>query len=388
MDATIGPLVAADERFDHQIVDTFATVAQSDRSWTEKVCAMACARDGSLQLAFGIGKYTNRNVMDAYAGVSRGVEQWTVRASRELAPDPGRTSVGPVHYEVLEPMRVVRFRLEPNNVQPVAFEWTFEGAVPPFVEDREVHRSRPDGHRVDADIVRYHQAGVASGWADVDGDRVEFERSAWVSTRDHSWGVRYQVGAPPEDVQPHAQVGGVSSLIMWCPVLMERTDGSRYALHWYYQRHALGTWQRVEFQGGVEHANGRKEQFAALVPRLAVRDDNRRVERGTLHFTMADGSARDIEITAVSATGFHLGTGLYHGFDGHWHGQWRGPLHVEGERFADCSDPAVARRVHQHRDAVIEVSDPAGGGVGWGNLQSIITGGHPDLGLTEERSFL
>ena len=27
-----------------QIVDTFATVAQSDRSWTEKICAMAAAR--------------------------------------------------------------------------------------------------------------------------------------------------------------------------------------------------------------------------------------------------------------------------------------------------------------------------------------------------------
>ena len=38
----------------------------------EKVCAMAAARDGSLQLGFGLGKYTNRNVIDGYAGVSRG----------------------------------------------------------------------------------------------------------------------------------------------------------------------------------------------------------------------------------------------------------------------------------------------------------------------------
>ena len=39
------------------IVDTFGTVAQSDRSWTEKAWAQACANDGSLQVAFGIGKY-------------------------------------------------------------------------------------------------------------------------------------------------------------------------------------------------------------------------------------------------------------------------------------------------------------------------------------------
>ena len=113
-DPTLGPLVAADETFNHQITDTFATVSQSDRSWTEKVCAMACARDGSLQLGFGIGKYPNRDVIDAYAGISRGVEQWTVRSSRALAPDHD-TRVPPIHYEVLDPLRTIRFRLEHND---------------------------------------------------------------------------------------------------------------------------------------------------------------------------------------------------------------------------------------------------------------------------------
>ena len=79
---TIGPLIDADEFFNHQIVDTFATVSQSDYSWTEKVCGMAAARDGSLSIGFGFGKSPNRNVVDAYGGASRGVEQWTVRASR------------------------------------------------------------------------------------------------------------------------------------------------------------------------------------------------------------------------------------------------------------------------------------------------------------------
>src|SRR5438552_18825785 len=119
-DPTLGPLVAADETFNHQITDTFATVSQSDRSWTEKVCAMACARDGSLQLGFGIGKYPNRDVLDAYAGVSRGVEQWTVRASRALAPDYS-TGAGPIHYDVVEPFRAVRLPLAPNDVRPAAF---------------------------------------------------------------------------------------------------------------------------------------------------------------------------------------------------------------------------------------------------------------------------
>ena len=46
MTGSIGPLLAADEFFNHQIVETHASVLHSDYSWTEKVCGMACARDG------------------------------------------------------------------------------------------------------------------------------------------------------------------------------------------------------------------------------------------------------------------------------------------------------------------------------------------------------
>ena len=67
MEQQIGQLVAADEQFCHQVTETFANVGSSDPSWTEKVCAMAAAKDGSLQLGFGLGKYVNRNVIDAYA---------------------------------------------------------------------------------------------------------------------------------------------------------------------------------------------------------------------------------------------------------------------------------------------------------------------------------
>jgi hypothetical protein len=174
---------------------------------------------------------------------------------------------------------------------------------------------------------------------------------------------------------------------MWSPVLCERPDGSRYALHTFYQRHSFGEFQRIELQGGVEQPDGRKEHFVGLVPELEVRDDNRRLVRGTLRY-VTDTGERPVEVTAVSDTGFHLGAGLYFGFDGHWHGQWRGELTVEGEHFADCSDPAVARRIHQMRDCVVRVDDPVGGGTGWGNLQSLVLGPHPDLGLTDAASFL
>src|SRR5438309_9868208 len=115
MTNAIGNMTPEDEGFNHQVIDTFAVVGTSDTAWTEKVCAMAAARDGSLQLGFGLGKYTNRNVIDGYGGISRGKQQITVRASRRLDDDPERTVMGPLPYEVVEPLRTNRFVLAPDH---------------------------------------------------------------------------------------------------------------------------------------------------------------------------------------------------------------------------------------------------------------------------------
>lgn len=376
-----GPLLPSDEQLSHQIVDTFARVGDSDRSWTEKICAMAAAKDGSVQLSLGLGKYTNRNVMDAYAGISRGVEQWTVRASRQLAPDPETATVGPIHYEVISPLREIRFGLEANDVLPIAFDWRLSSPVPPSVETREVHVSR-DRLRIDADIIRYHQGGTAQGWVEIDGQRTQLDETSWVSTRDHSWGVRYQVGAPLSDIAPVAQPEGTSAYVLWFPVFCERADGSQYGLHFYFQRFAFGDWSRMSFEGGIEHADGQRVAFVAARPDLRFDDRTRRFLGGEITATLADGSERVYRVHPVSDTGFHLATGLYGGFDGRFHGQWRGRLHVEGEHFTDCTADDALPRVRQHRQALVRVDDPAEHGVGFGDLQSIITGAHPDIGLT------
>src|SRR5947207_3075020 len=172
---------------------------------------MAAARDGSLQLGFGLGKYTNRNVMDGYAGISRGVEQVTVRGSRRLSPEPECTVIGPVRYEAVEPMRGVRSALEPNDRHPIACARRLEQRAPP----------------------------------------------------------------------------------------------------------------------------------------LEFHPENRRLQGGHIDATTEDGVTRRLQVEVVSDTGFHLGAGLYFGFDGHHHGEWRGDLGVDGERIANCADPAMARRLHQ-----------------------------------------
>ena len=359
MNNPVGPLVAADEGFTHQIAETFATVGTSDPSWAEKVCAMAAARDGSLQLGFGLGKYPNRNVMDGYAGVSRGVEQLTVRASRRLSPEPELTVIGPVRYEVLEPLKVVRFALDANDEQPIGFDWVFESALPPATEDR-THQFSPS--------------------VEVDGERTEITPDTWISTRDHSWGVRYDVGQPATDIEQVDMLDGLNFTMFWCPMLLERPDGSRYGLFFHLvQVDAPGLLHKV-VTGGVEHPDGRFEPFIDVRPEVRYDPVTRRMLGGQVHLAGADGAARTITLEVPTDTGFHLGAGGYFGWQGHHHGDWRGPLHVDSERLAD-------RELHQIRDTFVLVDDPVGGGRGWGNCQPIITGVHPDLGLDAAGTF-
>ena len=383
-----GPVLAADEWFGHQIVETAAYVAESDRSWTEKVCAMAGARDGSLSVGFGVGKYTNRGVFDGYAAVSRGTEQWTVRASRRLSNAPELLGAGPLRYEIVEPLKVIRFSCEANDAVPIAFDWTFEAVAPPVIERRDRQRAR-GAYRMDTHLLRYHQTGLATGWVEVDGVRTQIETDTWFTTRDHSWGVRHDVGQPPTDLEPsHGFATGVGFQFSWSPMLLQRADGSYYAMHHQHRATSAFGYSEQRFEGTVEEADGSVAVIRAMTPELRYDPTNRRVLGGTLNFLMTDGTVRPVVVEALGDTGVHLGVGLYFGFDGHHHGDWRGDLNVDGEHIPDCTDPAVAPRVHQIRDAVMRVSDPVGGGEGWCNLQTIIMGDWPDLGLTADTSFI
>ena len=370
MTASIGPLVNADEFFNHQIVETHASVLQSDPSWAEKVCGMVAARDGSLSIGFGFGKYVNRNVVDAYGGVSRGVEQWTVRASRALDSAVNNIDVGPLRYEVIEPLRQVRVRLDATDQQPIAFDLLLDGLLPCMLEDREDRRTL-NGYRHSANQIRYHQTGVASGWIELQGQRHQVTPEDWVMTRDHSWGLRPGVGAPLTDLQADP-VDAVAPRILaiWNPLLFRNPDGSHYGFHQYYLLYAGEGWQHEKVQGGFEYPDGRREGLRRILPRLQFNPDNQRLLGGEVELTMMDGSQRLLHLQVQGDTGFHLGAGLYHGLDGRFHGQWRGPLLVEGEYCADCSSPAAVARLNQFRDALVKVIDPLTGATGWGNCQT------------------
>ena len=374
MPGSLGPLVAADEFFHHQVVETHASVGSTDPSWTEKVCGAVFANDGSLAVGFGFGKYVNRNVVDGYGGVSQGLAQWTVRASRALSSHPDGVDVGPLRYEVQAPLQRVRVVLERTQVQPIAYDLLLEGLVPCMLEDREDRRTLT-GYRRTADQIRYHQVGTARGWVEVEGRRPEVTPETWTMTRDHSWGIRPGVGAPLPDLEPDPMdAASPRVLAVWNPLRFRSADGRSYAFHQYFLRYAGDGWQHERVQGGFEFADGRREGVRSLEPRLRFEPRNQRLLGGEFHLTLRDGTPRVWPVRVLGDTGFHLGAGLYHGLDGRFHGQWRGPLQVEGEHVADCSTPEAVARLNQFRDALIEVRDPVTGDIGIGNCQTWVSG--------------
>jgi hypothetical protein len=374
----IGPLRGADEGLNHQIVDTFATVSQSDLGWTEKIWGSLARTDGSLQVDFGLGKYHNRGVIDGFGGVSRGKEQWTVRGSRELASDPESMSVGPVEYEIVEPLKQVRFRLQPNDAQPISFDLVLSPVTPPFFEERNLSRSGRRG-RIDVDVIRYHQGGWVSGTVTVDGETEEVGTEQWFGYRDHSWGVRQAVGAPAPDLIPTSMAPpeGYSGGMKWTPSFFRRPDGTYYETAIYVIEGA-GAYSSAY----INDASGAQVPARTVEPHIAYDPRTRYVRGGELRLLMESGEERVVEIEALGTSGFFLKTAGYGSWAGHKHGSWKGPLHVDGEYIADCWDDDHLRTLGQFRDTPIRVRE--GDAVGYGIMESLIFGVWPGLGLTAE----
>ena len=373
----IGPLLGADEGLNHQIVDTFATLSQTDLAWTEKIWVSIARTDGSLQADFGLGKYQNRGIIDGFGGVSRGKEQWTVRGSRELASAPEHTGVGPVRMEIVEPLKKMRFVLEPNDVQPISFDIVVEAVTPPFFEERNLVRNRRTG-RIDVDVIRYHQGGWASGTLTVDGETHEVSPDEWFGFRDHSWGVRQAIGEPLTDLIPsQALPAGIRGGMKWSPSFFRRPDGTYYETAIFVVE---GAWEYSSAY--INEADGSQSPVRRVQPRITYDTRTRFVKGGELVLTMESGEERVIEVEVLGDSGFFLKTGGYGAWQGHKHGSWKGALHIDGEYIADCTSNESLSQLGQFRDTPIRVRE--GDAVGYGIMESLIGGVWPELGLTEE----
>ena len=383
---SIATLTAADEFFNHQIVNTHAAVVTPDRAWTEKAWFALMRKDGQMQASFGLGKYGNRNVIDGFAGIQQGLQQRTVRASRVLAPNIEDLSVGPLSYTVLEPYKTIRVTLAENAAQPLRFELTFQASMPAFFENRDVV---VHGGRTASDVIRFHQPGTVSGWIEVDGQRHEVNPDEWVGFRDRSWGVREHVGLDPADLVP-ASVGATSSSkagaayhFNWLVSKIDRPDGSSYDLAYYF-RDFGGDGPPDFFSGYINESDGTQIPILQLYPEIDYRQSDRGAVRGRVTALLA-GAGKNVvervfEFEALNPEmGFRLLPGMYGAWKGQIHGSFKGEDFLDGECIDDVNHPDKLAETYrwQIRDRPIRIRE--GDNAGYGDMESIILGDYPGV---------
>jgi hypothetical protein len=384
---TIAPLTAADEGFNHQIVNTHAAVESPDRAWTEKAWFTLMRKDGQMQVNFGLGKYTNRNIMDGFAGIQRGTQQRTVRASRVLAPSNLEDlCVGPLAYEVLEPFKAIRLTLAENSVQPIRFELTFHATMPAYFENRDV---AVQGGRMASNVIRYHQPGTLSGWIEIDHERHEVKPDEWFGFRDRSWGIREHVGLDPTDLAP-GSVGATGSNksgsayhFNWLVSKIDRSDGTCYDLAYYF-RDFGGDGPPQFFSGYINEGDGRQIPILHLYPEIDYRQSDRGAMRGRVTALLAGRGKqmveRVFEIEAINPEmGFRLLPGMYGAWKGQIHGSYKGENFLDGECIEDVNNPEKLAESYrwQIRDRPVRIRE--GDNAGYGDMESIIIGDYPGV---------
>jgi hypothetical protein len=383
---TIAPLTAADELFNHQIVNTHAAVGTADRGWTEKAWFTLMRKDGQLQVSFGLGKYANRNVMDGFAGIQQGTQQRTVRASRVLAPKFDDLAVGPLSCAVVEPLNAIRIALAENDAQPIRFDLTFHATMPAFFEKRDVV---VHGGRIASDVIRFHQPGTVSGWIEIDGERIAVEPEEWFGFRDRSWGIREHVGLDPTDLVPGTIGGtgvnkaGLAYHFNWLVSKIDRPDGSSYDLAYYF-RDFGGDGPPEFFSGYINESDGRQIPILHLYPEIDYRQSDKGAMAGRVTAILAGPGKQMIErvfeIEAINPEmGFRLLPGMYGAWKGQIHGSFKGEDFLDGECIDDVNAPEKAAENYrwQIRDRPVRIRE--GGNSGYGDMESIILGDYPGV---------
>jgi len=384
---TIASLTDADEFLNHQIVNTHAVVGSADRAWTEKIWFTLTKKDGSLQTNFGLGKYTNRNIIDGFAGVQQGTQQRTIRASRVLSPRTEETAVGPLTYQIIEPFKRMRITCSENDAQPLKFDLTFIATMPAFFENRDVVIA---GGRTASDVIRYHQAGTISGWIEIAGVRHAVDPDEWCGFRDHSWGIREHVGKEPDDLVPgHLGATGASKAggayhFNWLVSQIDRPDGSSYDLAYYF-RDFGGDGRPDFFTGHINESDGSQIPILHLYPEITYREQDKAAMSGRVTAILAGPGKstveRVFEIEAVNPEmGFRLLPGMYGPWKDQIHGSFKGEDFLDGECVDDVNNPQKAENYRwQIRDRPVRIRE--GKNSGFGDMESIILGEYPGVSI-------
>ena len=308
----------------HQAPTPFATAFTSDAHYNDGYFCAFYAKD--WYFFTGLRLHPNVNVIDGWASVAHANRQRVVRASRALHPRYGELRVGPIRFEIVEPMKRLRIIAE-DNPAGVTFDILLEAQSPPFIEDRYQHFKFG---AVVNDLIRYTQICQATGQAEVDGEIIPI--NAWHAMRDHSWGVRSSMAVPTgikgtdRDDEPSER----RALRMWVPFQVSDHCG-------FFNTHENPEGKPLDFEGRLDYADGRSIQLTAVRHELEYLSGTDRPTGGRIELDGADGQTREYHLELVGTPADVQAGGYYRGWSDNF-----GPGVYRGEEVIETDDYNVS----------------------------------------------
>ncbi len=353
----------------HQTAEPVAHPASADPNHYDRYFFNGYTPDGAVFFGGAMAHYPNRGLIDAaFSVVVDGVER-SVFASGTMPADRA-TRIGPVSVEIVEPLRSVRFAVDPNE-HGLAADLRFEARTAVIEEPRN---TIVRGARRLMDVTRLTQWGTWAGQIEVDGARLTVDARTARGTRDRSWGQR-TVGAQV----PTLFTGELPQIFwLWAPLHFER-----FCTHLALFEHADGErWLeqclRIPVIGAADPTWGEAagpEHLAGVDYDVRWAKGTRVIEAAALTMRGRDGAATEVELEPILT--FRMrGIGYTHPTWGH--GSLHGPLAVGGESTPlDAFDPADPTCIHVQTLC----RATCGGEVGIGVLEQLAFGDHEPTGL-------
>ncbi|MDT7609379.1 MAG: hypothetical protein QOG96_3882 [Pseudonocardiales bacterium] len=280
--------------------------------WFDRFYLNAHAGTGTPYLLVGAGVYPVEGRVDGYAVAVTDFEQINLRVADTAGgerPPPG--GVGPLSWQVLDPLRAWRVRLAPNP-SGLAFDLTWTARTAPW-ECRPI--TLDDGRGQVMVFDHAFQSGHHRGWLEVDGRRTEV--TGWTGQRDRSRGRRMATARQGLHLWVQAQFADE------CVAFLYDLDRAN---------------RPTLLDGAVLGASGAVDQITAVGHELTF-DDSLETTGGLLAVHTRGGRRFTLAVDAAASRGGFLGGAGYGG----WHGADHGPGHLEHDRW-DLRDPALVPR--------------------------------------------
>ena len=364
-------LTKLDDTLWHQLPTTFDHVWTSDPRFFDRYWFAIHSPDGRMAIQITMGAYRNMNVLDAGAVMIIDGKQYNLRVSRSL-DGSAETECGPIRITAEKPLERFEIAIAAGTHDLSGLiRWR---CVEPAREENP-HFNRLQGRTVE-DYRRFDQIGLASGWMEIAGRRVEI--ADWWSCRDHSWGVRRGMGVPEPVTGPKvalAEKGHVMSFLFFS------TDSMSGHLL-FMQRGADEPYTTGVVTERASEAVHVAEKIALSVE---LHPGTRRFRVAQVRATFDDGKLLLLDVAARGASIAMQGLGYSGGYDdGRGLGAWRGVQHLESDVW-DVSHPSRvvypdgSQKEHWHRIQPVAIEADVGGTAsrGAGSMTLTIAGRPP-----------